>query len=481
MRAASQALRWVTNELGIKTILTSGYDTRLVLTIRFLRMFGYGSTALILALFLAALGHSDAQTGLFMTLTLAGDVAISLLLTLVADSLGRRRILCIGTVLIAISGVVFATTSKYHFLLIAAILGVISPGGNEIGPFRPIEESTLAHLSDLSARSSIFAWYVVLATLGTATGSLGAGWLVHELRSAHGWTRLDAYRAVFWMYAATGVLQTLLTLCLSKRCEVQREAKAVDDGEQEPLLRSEGLTDNQEVVDESSGQRKGLYTPNISRNTRIVVFKLGIIFAVDSIASGMMPFSLQSYYIDGKFNPSGGALGSIMSVGLFLSSFSNLFSPALVKRIGFIPAMVVTNLPAAICMALLPLPGSLWLTIVLLLLRFSLNGMDQAPRSAFISAVVLSEERTSVMGILMTVKTLSQSVGPTITGVLGSKNLFWVAFVISGALKVCYNIGLLGLFWKADLYEEDTSSIHEDQDDDAQLGTPNAVGEDVNA
>ena len=62
--------------------------------------------------------------------------------------------------------------------------------------------------------------------------------------------------------------------------------------------------------------------------------------------------------------------------------------------------------------------------------------MDQAPRSAFLSAVVLSDERTAVMGIVNVAKSLSQSGGPLVTGVLADRKLFWVAFVVAGCLKI---------------------------------------------
>ena len=72
--------------------------------------------------------------------------------------------------------------------------------------------------------------------------------------------------------------------------------------------------------------------------------------------------------------------------------------------------------------------------------------MDSAPRSAFLAAVVLPAERTAVMGIINVVKTSSQSAGPVITGALSGAHLFWVAFVIAGSMKACYDLGILAMF-----------------------------------
>ena len=115
------------DELGIYSILKSSRDTKLLCLQRFVRLFAYGASTLILALYLSDLGISDARIGLFMTLTLLGNVVISFLLTLVADNLGRRRILILGAGLMTASGIVFAISRDYWIFVAGSILGVISP------------------------------------------------------------------------------------------------------------------------------------------------------------------------------------------------------------------------------------------------------------------------------------------------------------------------------------------------------------------
>jgi sugar phosphate permease len=108
--------------------------------------------------------------------------------------------------------------------------------------------------------------------------------------------------------------------------------------------------------------------------------------------------------------------------------------------------MVFTHLPSAVCLALIGIPSSLPLAMTLVVLRASTQSMDTAPRSAFLAAVVLPNERTAVMGTLNVVKTASQSLGPSITGFLAGKDLFWVAFLTAGSLKAAYDIGMLLTF-----------------------------------
>jgi MFS family permease len=124
---ATHYLTKVLSELGLLNIYHSPLDTKFLCLQRFVRLFAYGGSTLILVAYLSALDIDDAKIGLFMALTLVGDVLISFFLTLVADGLGRKSILALGAILMAGSGVVFGISGNYWVLLSAAIVGVISP------------------------------------------------------------------------------------------------------------------------------------------------------------------------------------------------------------------------------------------------------------------------------------------------------------------------------------------------------------------
>lgn len=133
-------LEWCIHETSLYSLLSTGTrDTYLLLASRFLRMFAYGGAALVLAIFLYTAGNNGTQIGTFMTISLMGDAAISYLLTVRADKIGRRKVLMIGSVLMIFSGIVFGTTTNYYVLLFAAIVGVITPGAHEVGPFRAVQ------------------------------------------------------------------------------------------------------------------------------------------------------------------------------------------------------------------------------------------------------------------------------------------------------------------------------------------------------
>lgn len=289
-----KAAQWLANELGLATIRHAGTDVHIIIFARYIRLFAYGAVALILALFFQEQGFSDEQIGLFMTLTLLGDVVVSLLLTLIADSLGRRRTLLLGAMSMAVSGAVFATTSNYAALLIAAIIGVISPSGNEIGPFRAVEESTLAHLVSAEKRSDVYTWYVVLAVLGTSSGLAVGGVAIDQMQGRENWTELDAYRAVFWIYTAVGCVKALMTLFLSRQCEQDSwHVERTGDSETEPLLSNNGDATSNSVSAQEPAKKKPTKRfwhsiGNISKPSRMVLVKLCSLFFLDSLGSGMV-------------------------------------------------------------------------------------------------------------------------------------------------------------------------------------------------
>jgi MFS family permease len=124
---ARRLLAHLLDELGLASLHACPRDVKLLCAQRLVRLFAYGASTLVLVAFLQELGVSRARAGLFMTLTLAGDVAISFALTLFADALGRKAVLALGAALMAASGVVFALAENYWVLLAAAVFGVISP------------------------------------------------------------------------------------------------------------------------------------------------------------------------------------------------------------------------------------------------------------------------------------------------------------------------------------------------------------------
>ena len=159
-------------------------DAWLLFATRFIRLFAYGALSVVLVFYLVGLGLTESQTGLLLTSTLVGDTLVSLYLTTRADRIGRRRMLVAGAALMAGAGLAFASTSNLWVLIVAGTIGVISPSGNEVGPFLPIEQAALSHVVADRARTEVFAWYTLAGSFATALGALAGGTLTHTLQQA---------------------------------------------------------------------------------------------------------------------------------------------------------------------------------------------------------------------------------------------------------------------------------------------------------
>ena len=202
-------------------------DGWLLFATRFIRLFAYGSLSVVLVFYLTGIGSSAPEADTLMALTLVGDTVVSLYLSTRADRIGRRRTLLIGAALMAAAGIVFASTNTLWLLVLAGTVGVISPSGNEVGPFLPIEQAALSHVSTDRTRTELLAWYTLVGSFATAFGALMAGMATRALH-ATALTPTSRYRAIVILYAVLGATLAGLFSRLSHAVEAttQVEKKA---------------------------------------------------------------------------------------------------------------------------------------------------------------------------------------------------------------------------------------------------------------
>ena len=402
---------------------TLSRDGWLLFVTRFVRLFAYGSLSVILVFYLIALGLTEAQAGLVLTLTLVGDVIVSLYLTTRADRIGRRRMLIVGSVLMAAAGLAFACTSNLFFLVIAGTIGVISPSGHEVGPFLSIEQAALSHIVPAAARTQIFVWYTLAGSLATALGALSGGGLTQAMQHT-AMTQVQSYRAVVFLYAALGAALAFLFLRLSTSVEVSPAS-------------------NGPVPSSSVANIFGI------ARSRSVVLKLSGLFALDSFAGGFVVQSFAAYWFYLRFDVEPATLGAIFFWANVFAGISALLASRLAARIGLIRTMVVTHLPSNILLILVPLMPNLSLAVVVLLLRFSISQMDVPTRQSYTMAVVPAEERSAAGGFTGVARTTGAAISPLLAGFLFARpSLISLPFFIAGALKVSYDLLLYFSFRK---------------------------------
>jgi MFS family permease len=397
--------------------VSANIDIRLLFATRIVRMFAYGLLAVILAVYLAQAGLSDAEIGLLLTLTLLGDTIISLWITTRADRAGRKRMLLIGATLMVFAGILFAATRNFYLLLLAATIGVISPSGNEVGPFLAIEQSALAQTLPGENRTQVFAWYQLAGSLATALGSLMGGGLAQTLQNG-GATPLVSYRVSILVYAALGLVLTAMFGFLSPRVET---SLSEDTKAQANLL-------------------------GLGRSSKIVV-KLAALFSLDAFAGGFVVQTIVAYWFYVRYGVNPAMLGAIFFGANIFAGLSALSAAGIARKIGLLNTMVVTHAPSNVLLILVPLMPNLPLAITMLLLRFSISQMDVPTRQSYTLAVVSPDERSSAAGVTNIARTLGASLAPVFSAPLISiPALSGAPFIISGLLKLIYDLILYRSF-----------------------------------
>ena len=396
---------------ALRTLSTDGW---LLFVTRFTRLFAYGSLSVILIFYLVSLGLSESQSGLVLTLTLAGDIAVSLYLTTRADRVGRRRMLVVGAVLMTLAGLAFAVTSNLIYLIITGTIGVISPSGHEVGPFLSIEQASLAHLIPSQSRTEVFAWYTLTGSLATAFGALFGGVVTQALQH-RSMTAVASYRSIVFLYAFLGIALAFLFMRMSALVEVRDE------------------TDRSAVL--PIGMFLGL------GKSRAIVLRLSALFALDSFGGGFVIQSFAAYWFYLRFGTEPKTLGGIFFWANIFAGISALLASRLATRIGLVRTMVVTHLPSNLLLIAVPLMPTLALAVLVLLLRFSISQMDVPTRQSYTMAVVEARERSAAGGFTGVARTAGAAISPLLTGLLFARpNLINLPFYIAGTLKIIYDL-----------------------------------------
>jgi predicted MFS family arabinose efflux permease len=388
-------------------------DGCLLLTACGARTFAYGFVSVVLALYLAALGFDPPAIGGIFTAALAGGAAMTIVLTQVADRLGRRRVLMVGAGLMALAGAVFALSDNLVLLAVAATVGAISPSGKEVGPFLSVEQAALPQTTSDERRTHAFAAYNIVGSAAGAIGALTAG-----LPGLLGVAEVTGYRGLVWAYAATGLLLLVLAASLSPAVEATPSATA----------------------SASPRARFGVH------RSRGVVAKLAALFALDSFAGGFVVQGLVAYWFSLRFGADAATLGAIFFGTNVLSALSFLAAVPMARRIGLLNTMVFTHLPSNILLILVPLMPTFELAATALLARHVLSQLDVPTRQSYTMAIVDPDERSAVAGLTSVARNAAAAVGPALAGVTLAVPALGLPFLVAGGLKIVYDLAIFAIF-----------------------------------
>jgi len=387
---------------------------------RALRAFCDGFVAILLPVYLLALGLGKWEVGLISTATLLGSALATLAVGQWGHHLPQRRLLLAAAWLMAATGLLLAGLGgigAFWPLLIVAFVGTMNPSSGDVSVFLPLEHARLAESARGEARTFLFARYTFVGALCAAVGSLATA--IPQILMDVGMARLDALRAMFVAYGLTGVAIFFLYRALPDH----------------PIH-------EQAVPSAPLGPSRG------------IVIKLAALFSVDAFAGGLIVNTLLALWLFERFDLSLAAAGQFFFWAGLLSAGSQLAAPWVARHIGLINTMVFTHIPSSVCLILAAFADSLPVALALLFLRSALSQMDVPTRSAFVMAVVTPAERAAAASFTAVPRSLAAAASPAIGGALFAAGWLAAPLVACGLLKIAYDVALWRAFRK---YEEPSS------------------------
>jgi MFS family permease len=376
---------------------------------RALRDFGDGFVAVLLPVYLTALGFSPLEVGVIATAALLGSALLTLGIGLIGGRHDQRRLLIAAASLMVATGVAFSLVHDFAVLLVIAFAGTVNPSAGSVSVFVPLEHAVLSRAVADRARTHLFARYSLIGALSSAVGALAAA--APDYVSAIGLGQFAAIKGMFVLYALLGVLGGLAYARI-------------------PPLRPAPEQRTTAALGPSRG----------------IVYKLAALFSLDAFAGGFVVQSLLALWLFERFDMSLSAASVFFFWSGVFSAFSFPVAAWLSQRIGLVNTMVFTHIPSSVCLILAAIAPNLGVALALLLIRAALSQMDVPTRSSYVMAVVTEPERPAAAGFTSVPRSLAAAASPALAGAMMAASLQAWPLVICGALKILYDLLLLVQF-----------------------------------
>ena len=404
----------LTRDLLPQPLDTLTIDGWLLLATRALRLFAIGFVSVLLALSLAELGLGLAAIGTIVAAALVGSTVLTITVAALGDRLGRRRLLMLTAALMTSAGLIFALTDLVWLFVIAALIGVISPGGGDIGSSLALEQAAMAQTVRGAHRTAVFAWGNLVASASAALGALAVG--VPALIQHRGIDTLDAYRLTLLAYSGCGLLLFGLFGRLSPAVEAPTPSP---NGTKRwfPLHRSRGL-----------------------------IARFAALLALNSFAAAFVVQAFVAYWFYTRFGADPATLGLIFFLANSAGALSYLAAAHIATRIGLINTMVFTHLPSNLLLMLVPAMPTVELAALVLVMRHALSQMDRPARESYTMAIVAPDERTAAASLISIATDAAAELALAVVGVVSQLVTPGAFFVVAGVLRCVYNGALFGLF-----------------------------------
>ena len=382
-------------------------DGKLLLAVRPLQTFSSSYVSIFFAVYMSLVGVPLWMIGVILTAGQLFSTLFNIVAGFMADRIGRKKMLVFFGLLVAFSGFIFATVSVPLILITVAIVSTMGSRGG-FGAANMLERVILAQSCSEEMRTKMYAVRSTLNSIARSVGLLSAGSVV-VFQAWFNISQLASYRLMFGAYALLNLAVAVLYGLLSRDAEVS------------------------EV---------NVKPPPLSAKTKRNVFRLSLLFSIDSLGSGFIPSSLVSYWFFDRFGLGMDTIALIFSGSSLLAAVSFMLAARIAERIGLINTMVYSHLPSNLMTMSIPFMPNLATSSAVYMGRSLLSQMDVPTRQSYVMAIVEPEERSRVAGLINLPRSLTSAIGPTISGFVMQFLGPSLPFLLAGGVKAFYDIAL---------------------------------------
>ncbi|MGC8646330.1 MAG: MFS transporter [Thermoplasmata archaeon] len=373
-----------------------------IMILKAIRVFMFGLLSIILPNFLLYSGFSSLDAGLIITASIISSSMMNILTGLFARGKNTYNLMMIFSIFIVISGMSLFSFNRY-LIIFGSIIGMISATGTETGPFGSLEQALIPKFVKGEYTTFYYSIYNIIGYLFSVLGNYSVYFTGNP----------SAFRFYFIIYSLSGLFFIIIYTIIKNNLYYDADGKL------------------KKTVNEET-KRIALYT--------------GILFSIDSFAGGFIIQSILALWLKHFFDVDMNLQGIILGTGGLITVISLYITPGIAKRFGLLNTMVLSHILSNIFLISITFLNSLYSVILLLYLRQAFSQMDVPTRQSFFMKIIDKNDRTYFSSFTNMPRGFAQAGSPWIAGLLISMNLLAAPFIISGSLKIVYDLAIFSIF-----------------------------------
>jgi len=326
-------------------------------------------------------------------------VALSFPFGIIADRVGKTKMLVLGNLCASLSLIGFALASNYALVLVVAVLEGTGEAAYAV--------SFVALIADMAGDEKRTPAFSLLAFLGWVAGALG-GFIIYSVDALHS-IGLSLKEAHVVLFVTVGLLSLSMAPLMSR-------------------IREESVR----------GRRREL----LPRKSWRVILKYGGYSVVIAVGAGLF-VPLMAFWFSQAYGVSDDLSGLVLGFTSLLTAGVVFVAPRLARKLGLVRATVVTQAASTVFMVALPSAPNFGVAASIYIVRVFLMNLSNPLTQSLIMGLVSPDERGMAAGVSAAIWRLPNALSASVGYSMMYAGLLALPFYYATAL---YIVGI-SAFW----------------------------------